>query len=75
MARLMKQRGVGVATVVLAMVLAACSGPGSHQVTMEQCAQMNRMMAQGQQMTPEQQRLRATCAHMDHQMGRQRGRP
>ena len=64
----------GLGMVVLAMALAACSGPGSHQATMEQCAQMNRMMAQGQQMTPEQQRLHSTCAHMDHQMGVGQGR-
>lgn len=74
MARLHNRIGMLGALGMLTLALAACSGPGSHQATMEECRDMNAAMAQGRQMTAEQQRLHATCAHMDHSMTSGSGR-
>ncbi len=62
------------AALLLAVGIAACSGPGSHQERMGECATLRQQTQQGVPPTAEQQRIASNCAHMDHSMGGQSGR-
>ncbi|GAA0592376.1 hypothetical protein GCM10009416_33440 [Craurococcus roseus] len=55
--------------------LAESLARNDHSRAMAHCAEMRQQVRQGGQVPPDMQRMQRTCDHMDHSMGRMRGRP
>lgn len=55
--------------------LAESLARNDHSRAMAHCAEMRQWVRQGGQVPPDMERMQRTCDHMDHSMGRMRGRP
>ena len=55
--------------------LAESLARSDHPRAMAHCAEMRQQVRQGGQLPPDMERMQRTCDHMDHSMGRMRGRP
>ena len=55
--------------------LAETLARNDHSRAMAHCAEMRQQVRQGGQVPPDMERMQRTCDHMDHSMGRMRGRP
>ena len=55
--------------------LAESLARSDHPRAMAHCAEMRQQVRQGGQVPPDMERMQRTCDHMDHSMGRMRGRP